>query len=217
MGTSSFSYTLETEIKRNEDEQMAYKQWVSLGILGVLAISLAGCGDSNNDDKADQDTKTEQSSTKKQTVNVADYTAAPKKLADTFTKKNHDYKVSEIQLETKHGEGTYEVKGFDDKAKKEMKVEYDKSLKEGRAETEAQDAEDQLDNKALNLKDVKKTPKDAINEAKKAVKAQQPSSEWTLKTTANNQTVYKVEFEKDNKQAMIDAKTGKVISTENND
>lgn len=199
---------------------MKHKKWLLAGATGLLALGLVGCGNDDHDDNDKKgDDRQETKADKDDNIDATKYAASPKDLAKQFNKQYKGYSISEIKVDSEHGETVYEIQGFDKKANKEAKMEVkaSKTSEVVRQEDETMDAEDKADNKAIDMNKVKKTPKEAMDAAKKAAKLSNNATEWKLEMNRDNKLVYKVDFDKDHKTVTVDAQTGKSLSTSADD
>lgn len=169
-------------------------------------------------------------------INAGKYTENVQQLQKIFTDKNKNFTLEKIKVENNKDnsqEPIYKLEGFDSKKNKEaeMKVNADKTSDVLKNKTERMDSEDKKEATALNADNVKKTPEDAINLAKKYANTQDNATEWSLSTEkvkGKEVPVYKVEFEKKTSSASDKTKTTKVklnaetgdkisVKTENDD
>lgn len=151
-------------------------------------------------------------------INAGKYTENVQQLQKIFTDKNKNFTLEKIKVENNKDnsqEPIYELEGFDSKKNKEaeMKVNADKTSDVLKNKTERMDSEDKKEATALNADNVKKTPEDAINLAKKYANTQDNATKWSLSTEkvkGKEVPVYKVEFEKKTSSASDKTKTTKV-------
>lgn len=104
-----------------------------------------------------------------------------------------------------------------------MKVNADKTSDVIKNKTNKMDSDDKKDVVAINVNDVKKNPKDAIDLAKKYANENNNPVEWSLETKKINgkeEPVYKVKFKTNKhteKEVKLSAINGNKISVENAD
>lgn len=172
---------------------MNHKKVGFLGIAGVLGMVLVGCGQEKE-------------------IDASKYTATPQKLESVFHKEYKGYQLTNVEATEENGKAVYEMKGYNAKDKKEaeLSVEADKMNNIVEQKTEKEHHVETV----LNLKDVKKNPKVAIQLAQKAANLKSTPSEWKLKMNKDNKPIYKIKFEKDQKEVTIDAKTGTKLAIE---
>ena len=198
--------------KKKEENEMKHKALL-FGTLGLLSISLVGCGQEAKEEK--QEHQTEQKEEKKEkTLDVTKYAETPQNLQKSFAKQFKGYELTEVSIDVKHNDVVYQLDGVNQKENMEasLEVKANKTSEVTQSESETMDNHDKKDNQPLNLKEVKITPKKAMETAKKEASLKSNPNEWQLERNRDNQVVYKISFEKDNKEVTIDAKTGEKLS-----
>lgn len=193
-----------------------------LVLLGAALSITAGLGLMSTNVNADE------------VINAGKYTENVEQLQKIFTEKNKNFSLEEVTVENNKDnkqQPVYKMKGFDSKKTKEadLKVNADKTSEVIKNKTEKMDKDDKADAVAIDVKNVKKNPTDAINLAKKYANVNTDATEWSLemdKVKGKETPVYKVEFEtkkdsqkKDDtkKVVKLNATTGDKISVKTDD
>lgn len=161
-------------------------------------------------------------------INAAKYVESVQNLQKTFTDKNKGFSLNEIEVENNKDNSrqpVYKLEGFNkDKTKEvKMKVNADKTSDVIKNKTKKMDSDDKKDAIKINVDDVKKSPKDAIELAKKYANEKNDPVEWSLemdKVNGKEEPVYKVKFETNKhseKTVKLNAIDGNKISVKNDD
>ncbi|CAM3984989.1 PepSY domain-containing protein [Catellicoccus marimammalium] len=211
------------------------KKWLGIGMVGLLSVALVGCGDkkeeehkessSSSVEQTTKSTKEETKDSKAQSGNqttkadAAKYVATPEQLNKAFQKKNKGYQLTEVKFETENQTPVYKMEGINSSAKKEVTwvINADKMNKE--LQRTEENEQENKDHEVLPLKEIKTSPKQAIEIAKKNADTDMKATEWTLKVD-DNTPVYSVTFQKDRKneqnekEITLTAKDGKVVDSE---
>ena len=153
-------------------------------------------------------------------INAGKYTQNVTQLQKIFTNKNKDFSLEEVSVENNKDNGqqpVYKLEGFNSKKTKEakMKVNAEKTSDVIKNKTKKMDADDKSDAVAIDTKNVKKNPNDAINLAKKYANENGNATEWTLKMDKVNgreTPVYKIEFESQQNNSSSSEKAAKSSS-----
>ena len=162
-----------------------------LVLLGVALTMTAGLGMASANVNADQ------------VINAGQYTASAQQLQQIFTNKNKNFSLKEVSVENHNDnkqEPVYELEGFNAKKTQSAKmvVNAEKTNEVIKNKTKKMSSSDKKDANALNVNDVKKSPVDAINLAKKYANVTGNPTSWKLEMTkvnGNETPVYEVEFD----------------------
>ena len=138
-----------------------------------------------------------------QVINAGQYTESAQQLQQIFTNKNKDFSLKEVSVENHNDnkqEPVYELEGFNAKKTQSAKmiVNAEKTNEVIKNKTKKMSSSDKKDANALNVNDVKKSPVDAINLAKKYANVTGNPTSWKLEMTkvnGNETPVYEVEFD----------------------
>lgn len=138
-----------------------------------------------------------------QVINAGQYTENAQQLQQIFTNKNKNFSLKEVSVENHSDnkqEPVYELKGFNAKKTQSVKmvVNAEKTNQIIKNKTKKMSSSDKKDANALNINNVKKSPVDAINLAKKYANVNGNPTSWKLEMTKVNGTetpVYEVEFD----------------------
>ncbi|KRM52064.1 PepSY domain-containing protein [Ligilactobacillus araffinosus] len=138
-----------------------------------------------------------------QVINAGQYTENAQQLQQIFTNKNKNFSLKEVSVENHSDnkqEPVYELKGFNAKKTQSAKmvVNAEKTNQIIKNKTKKMSSSDKKDANALNINDVKKSPVDAINLAKKYANVNGNPTSWKLEMKKVNGTetpVYEVEFD----------------------
>lgn len=185
---------------------MINKKMLSFATIGMLSLGLVGCGDKSDKNK-DSD-KHDDNDKQEVKVDALKYTEDPKKLVDEFNKTYKGYQVSKVELNDNDNHPVYEVKGINQDNEVKLTLNTSNISKIVSKEKELLDKDDNRE--TINLKDVKVSPKDAMNTAKNNKEISSNPTEWKL-TVDNKKTIYKVEFEKQDKEVLVNAQNGKLL------
>lgn len=136
-------------------------------------------------------------------INASQYTENAQQLQQIFTNKNKNFTLKEISVENRSDnkqEPVYELKGFNSKKTQSVKmvVNAEKTNEVIKNKTKKMSSDDKKDANALSVNDVKKSPVDAINLAKKYANVTGNPTSWELEMTKVNGSeipVYKIEFD----------------------
>ena len=109
-----------------------------------------------------------------QVINAGQYTESAQQLQQIFTNKNKNFSLKEVSVENHNDnkqEPVYELEGFNAKKTQSVKmiVNAEKTNEVIKNKTKKMSSSDKKDANALNVNDVKKSPVDAINLAKKTL------------------------------------------------
>ena len=162
-----------------------------LVLLGVALTMTAGLGMASANVNADQ------------VINAGQYTESAQQLQQIFTNKNKNFSLKEVSVENHNDnkqEPVYELEGFNAKKTQSAKmiVNAEKTNEVIKNKTKKMSSSDKKDANALNVNDVKKSPVDAINLAKKYANVTGNPTSWKLEMTkvnGNETPVYEVEFD----------------------
>ena len=162
-----------------------------LVLLGVALTMTAGLGMASANVNADQ------------VINAGQYTESAQQLQQIFTTKNKNFSLKEVSVENHNDnkqEPVYELEGFNAKKTQSAKmiVNAEKTNEVIKNKTKKMSSSDKKDANALNVNDVKKSPVDAINLAKKYANVTGNPTSWKLemnKVNGKETPVYKVEFD----------------------
>ena len=162
-----------------------------LVLLGAALTVTAGLGMASANVNADQ------------VINAGQYTESAQQLQQIFTNKNKDFSLKEVSVENHNDnkqEPVYELEGFNAKKTQSAKmiVNAEKTNEVIKNKTKKMSSSDKKDANALNVNDVKKSPVDAINLAKKYANVTGNPTSWKLEMTkvnGNETPVYEVEFD----------------------
>ena len=138
-----------------------------------------------------------------QVINAGQYTESAQQLQQIFTNKNKNFSLKEVSVENHNDnkqEPVYELEGFNAKKTQSVKmiVNAEKTNEVIKNKTKKMSSNDKKDANALNVNDVKKSPVDAINLAKKYANVTGNPTSWKLEMTkvnGNETPVYEVEFD----------------------
>lgn len=138
-----------------------------------------------------------------QVINAGQYTESAQQLQQIFTNKNKNFSLKEVSVENHNDnkqEPVYELEGFNAKKTQSAKmiVNAQKTNEVIKNKTKKMSSSDKKDANALNVNDVKKSPVDAINLAKKYANVTGNPTSWKLemnKVNGKETPVYKVEFD----------------------
>lgn len=138
-----------------------------------------------------------------QVINAGQYTESAQQLQQIFTNKNKNFSLKEVSVENHNDnkqEPVYELEGFNAKKTQSAKmvVNAEKTNEVIKNKTKKMSSSDKKDANALNVNDVKKSPVDAINLAKKYANVTGNPTSWKLemnKVNGKETPVYKVEFD----------------------
>lgn len=138
-----------------------------------------------------------------QVINAGQYTENAQQLQQIFTNKNKNFSLKEVSVENHSDnkqEPVYELKGFNAKKTQSAKliVNAEKTNQIIKNKTKKMSSSDKKDANALNVNNVKKSPIDAINLAKKYANVNGNPTSWKLEMTKVNGAetpVYEVEFD----------------------
>lgn len=138
-----------------------------------------------------------------QVINAGQYTESAQQLQQIFTNKNKNFSLKEVSVENHNDnkqEPVYELEGFNAKKTQSVKmiVNAEKTNEVIKNKTKKMSSSDKKDANALNVNDVKKSPVDAINLAKKYANVTGNPTSWKLEMTkvnGNETPVYEVEFD----------------------
>lgn len=138
-----------------------------------------------------------------QVINAGQYTESAQQLQQIFTNKNKNFSLKEVSVENHNDnkqEPVYELEGFNAKKTQSAKmiVNAEKTNEVIKNKTKKMSSSDKKDANALNVNDVKKSPVDAINLAKKYASVTGNPTSWKLEMTkvnSNETPVYEVEFD----------------------
>ena len=161
-----------------------------LVLLGVALTMTAGLGMASANVNADQ------------VINAGQYTESAQQLQQIFTNKNKNFSLKEVSVENHNDnkqEPVYELEGFNAKKTQSAKmiVNAEKTNEIIKNKTKKMSSSDKKDANALNVNDVKKSPVDAINLAKKYANITGNPTSWKLEMTkvnGNETPVYEIEF-----------------------
>ena len=161
-----------------------------LVLLGVALTMTAGLGMASANVNADQ------------VINAGQYTESAQQLQQIFTNKNKNFSLKEVSVENHNDnkqEPVYELEGFNAKKTQSAKmiVNAEKTNEVIKNKTKKMSSSDKKDANALNVNDVKKSPVDAINLAKKYANITGNPTSWKLEMTkvnGNETPVYEIEF-----------------------
>ena len=161
-----------------------------LVLLGVALTMTAGLGMASANVNADQ------------VINAGQYTESAQQLQQIFTNKNKNFSLKEVSVENHNDnkqEPVYELEGFNAKKTQSAKmiVKAEKTNEVIKNKTKKMSSSDKKDANALNVNDVKKSPVDAINLAKKYANITGNPTSWKLEMTkvnGNETPVYEIEF-----------------------
>ena len=162
-----------------------------LVLLGAALTVTAGLGMASANVNADQ------------VINAGQYTESAQQLQQIFTTKNKNFSLKEVSVENHNDnkqEPVYELEGFNAKKTQSAKmiVNAEKTNEVIKNKTKKMSSSDKKDANALNVNDVKKSPVDAINLAKKYANVTGNPTSWKLEMTkvnGNETPVYEVEFD----------------------
>ena len=162
-----------------------------LVLLGAALTVTAGLGMASANVNADQ------------VINAGQYTESAQQLQQIFTNKNKNFSLKEVSVENHNDnkqEPVYELEGFNAKKTQSAKmiVNAEKTNEVIKNKTKKMSSSDKKDANALNVNDVKKSPVDAINLAKKYANVTGNPTSWKLEMTkvnGNETPVYEVEFD----------------------
>ena len=162
-----------------------------LVLLGAALTMTAGLGMASANVNADQ------------VINAGQYTESAQQLQQIFTNKNKNFSLKEVSVENHNDnkqEPVYELEGFNAKKTQSAKmiVNAEKTNEVIKNKTKKMSSSDKKDANALNVNDVKKSPVDAINLAKKYANVTGNPTSWKLEMTkvnGNETPVYEVEFD----------------------
>ena len=162
-----------------------------LVLLGAALTVTAGLGMASANVNADQ------------VINAGQYTESAQQLQQIFTNKNKNFSLKEVSVENHNDnkqEPVYELEGFNAKKTQSAKmiVNAQKTNEVIKNKTKKMSSSDKKDANALNVNDVKKSPVDAINLAKKYANVTGNPTSWKLEMTkvnGNETPVYEVEFD----------------------
>ena len=162
-----------------------------LVLLGVALTMTAGLGMASANVNADQ------------VINAGQYTESAQQLQQIFTNKNKTFSLKEVSVENHNDnkqEPVYELEGFNAKKTQSAKmiVNAEKTSEVIKNKTKKMSSSDKKDANALNVNDVKKSPVDAINLAKKYANVTGNPTSWKLEMTkvnGNETPVYEIEFD----------------------
>ncbi|GAA0813317.1 PepSY domain-containing protein [Ligilactobacillus aviarius] len=137
-----------------------------------------------------------------QVINAGQYTESAQQLQQIFTNKNKNFSLKEVSVENHNDnkqEPVYELEGFNAKKTQSAKmvVNAEKTNEVIKNKTKKMSSSDKKDANALNVNDVKKSPVDAINLAKKYANVTGNPTSWKLEMTkvnGNETPVYEIEF-----------------------
>lgn len=138
-----------------------------------------------------------------QVINAGQYTESAQQLQQIFTNKNKDFSLKEVSVENHNDnkqEPVYELEGFNAKKTQSVKmiVNAEKTNEVIKNKTKKMSSNDKKDANALNVNNVKKSPVDAINLAKKYANVTGNPTSWKLEMTkvnGNETPVYEIEFD----------------------
>ena len=138
-----------------------------------------------------------------QVINAGQYTESTQQLQQIFTNKNKNFSLKEVSVENHNDnkqEPVYELEGFNAKKTQSAKmvVNAEKTNEVIKNKTKKMSSSDKKDANALNVNDVKKSPVDAINLAKKYANVTGNPTSWKLEMTkvnGNETPVYEIEFD----------------------
>ena len=138
-----------------------------------------------------------------QVINAGQYTESAQQLQQIFTNKNKNFSLKEVSVENHNDnkqEPVYELEGFNAKKTQSAKmiVNAEKTNEVIKNKTKKMSSSDKKDANALNVNDVKKSPVDAINLAKKYANITGNPTSWKLEMTkvnGNETPVYEIEFD----------------------
>ena len=138
-----------------------------------------------------------------QVINAGQCTESAQQLQQIFTNKNKNFSLKEVSVENHNDnkqEPVYELEGFNAKKTQSAKmvVNAEKTNEVIKNKTKKMSSSDKKDANALNVNDVKKSPVDAINLAKKYANVTGNPTSWKLEMTkvnGNETPVYEVEFD----------------------
>ncbi|WP_283599136.1 PepSY domain-containing protein [Ligilactobacillus aviarius] len=161
-----------------------------LVLLGVALTMTVGLGMASANVNADQ------------VINAGQYTESAQQLQQIFTNKNKNFSLKEVSVENHNDnkqEPVYELEGFNAKKTQSAKVivNAEKTNEIIKNKTKKMSSSDKKDANALNVNDVKKSPVDAINLAKKYANITGNPTSWKLEMTkvnGNETPVYEIEF-----------------------
>lgn len=182
---------------------MIKKRWIIFIVL-VIAITLLACtGNSSNSNSNDQISRGESANTDTNqginpdsninntdtTTNVAyeDIKLTPREVFNIYVKKYPNVKVNKLALDFDRGSYVYEVEGYDDSNKYELKIE----PLDGKVLTEEQKQRDDNDTGEITIENVDKIP-ELIDKALKDAGNSYKVDEWELKYE-NGQSIFKIE------------------------
>ena len=162
-----------------------------LVLLGAALTMTVGLGMASANVNADQ------------VINAGQYTESAQQLQQIFTNKNKNFSLKEVSVENHNDnkqEPVYELEGFNAKKTQSAKmiVNAQKTNEVIKNKTKKMSSSDKKDANALNVNDVKKSPVDAINLAKKYANVTGNPTSWKLEMTkvnGNETPVYEVEFD----------------------
>lgn len=138
-----------------------------------------------------------------QVINAGQYTESAQQLQQIFTNKNKNFSLKEVSVENHNDnkqEPVYELEGFNAKKTQSVKmiVNAEKTNEVIKNKTKKMSSNDKKDANALNVNNVKKSPVDAINLAKKYANVTGNPTSWKLEMTkvnGNETPVYEIEFD----------------------
>ena len=178
---------------------MIKKRWI-IFIVFVLAITLSACTENspNNNsneqistgDSANTDTNPDSHiNNTDATTNVVyeDIKLTPGEVFNIYVKKYPNVKVNKLALDFDRGSYVYEVEGYDDSNKYELKIE----PVDGKILKEEQKQRDDNDTGEITIENVDKIP-ELIDKALKDAGNSYKVDEWELKFE-NGQSIFKIE------------------------
>lgn len=182
---------------------MIKKKWI-IFIVFVLAIILSACtGNSPNNNSDEQistgdsaNTDTNQDTNPDSHINNTDTTTnvvyediklTPGEVFNIYVKKYPDVKVNKLALDFDRGSYVYEVEGYDDSNKYELKI----GPVDGKILKEEQKQRDDNDTGEITIENVDKIP-ELIDKALKDAGNSYKVDEWELKFQ-NGQSIFEIE------------------------
>lgn len=196
------------------------KTWAFFGMIGLLSIGLVGCGSSEENKEAVHHSSESSSTIKEkedkieENLDVTQYVKTPSILEKVFHKTYKEYQLSKIKVDIENTMPIYEIQGINHHKEATLKVEAKNVNKIISKQEETIDQYEQdTDDQPLIMKDVKKTPTEAIKIAQQETKLKASPNEWGLESK-DGKAIYIVNFEKEHKEVEINAKDGVILNTE---
>lgn len=166
---------------------MIKKRWIIFIVL-VLAITLSACtGNSSNNNSNDKKSKGDSANTDTNVVYYEDIKLTPGEVFNIYVKKYPNAKVNKLALDFDRGSYVYEVEGYDDSNKYELKIKPvdGKILKE---ELQQRDGNYTGEITVENVDKIQELMDKALKDAGNSYKV----DEWELKIE-NGQGIFEIE------------------------